>query len=222
VARSSGSRATSAQRSKGSRPKPAAASATTSTTSTAARPAPGPGSNRAGGRPVSPKLAAAAAGEPLEATETYSGNWVPAWTWVIGTLLCLIGLGVAAYLTYAHFNTSVVLACPDKGLINCTKVTTSSYSKVFGIPVALLGLLYFVFMVPLQLPWAWRSTNPQLRMLRMAASAVGVAFVLWLLFAELVEIRNICLYCSAVHIITFAVFISTAFATIATSTAPED
>jgi uncharacterized membrane protein len=215
----------SAQRSKGSRPKPAAASATTSTASTASRPAPGPGSNRAGGRPVSPKLAAAAAGEPTEATEateTYSGNWVPAWTWVIGTVLCLIGLGVAGYLTYAHFNTSVVLACPDKGLINCTKVTTSSYSKVFGIPVALLGLLYFVFMVPLQLPWAWRSTNPRLRMVRMGASAVGVAFVLWLLFAELVEIRNICLYCSAVHIITFAVFISTAFATIATSPVTED
>jgi uncharacterized membrane protein len=141
---------------------------------------------------------------------------------VIGTLLCVAGLGVAAYLTYAHYDTSVVLACPDKGLINCAKVTSSSYSKVFGVPVALLGLLYFVFMVPLQLPWAWRSLDPRVRLARMGASAIGVAFVLWLLYAELVKIRNICLYCTAVHVLTFAVFICTALATIATAPIPED
>jgi uncharacterized membrane protein len=151
-----------------------------------------------------------------------SGRWVPWWPWVIGTLLCVAGLGVAAYLTYAHYDTSVVLACPDKGLINCAKVTSSSYSKVFGVPVALLGLLYFVFMVPLQLPWAWRSLDPRVRLARMGASAIGVAFVLWLLYAELVKIRNICLYCTAVHVLTFAVFICTALATIATAPIPED
>jgi uncharacterized membrane protein len=208
VARSSGSKARPAQRSRSSRPLPAPA-----------RPTAAAGSNRVGGRPVSPKLLATAGGTVEDAP--YQAD-TPAWPWIVGTLLCLVGLGVAAYLTYAHYDTGLQLACPDKGLINCAKVTSSSYSKVFDIPVALLGLLYFVFMVPLQLPWAWRSTDPRLRMLRMGASAVGVAFVLWLLFAELVEIRNICLYCSAVHVLTFAVFISTAFATIATAPLPDE
>ena len=56
---------------------------------------------------------------------------------------------MAGYLTYEHYDTAAVLACPSTGAIDCIKVTTSTYSKVFGVPVALLGLLYFVAMTPL-------------------------------------------------------------------------
>lgn len=143
---------------------------------------------------------------------------IPAWPWVAGTVLCVLGLAVAVYLTWAHFDASVQLACPETGIINCERVTQSSYSELFGIfPVAVLGLAFFVFMLPLQLPWAWRSTNRWIRAVRMASCVVGVAFVLWLLYAELIRIRHICLYCTSVHVLTLAVFLTTAFGTIATS-----
>jgi uncharacterized membrane protein len=145
----------------------------------------------------------------------------PAWPWIIGVVLCLAGLGVATYLTIAHYDTGVSLACPDTGVINCAKVTTSSYSKILGIPVAVLGLAFFVFMLPLQTPWAWRSTNRLLRMVRMGSCVVGIGFVLWLVYAELIKIGNICIYCTSVHALTFIIFVTTALGTIATAPAGE-
>ena len=72
-------------------------------------------------------------------------------------ILALYGLGASIYLTIAHYDTSVTLACSDKGLINCQAVTTSAESIVFGIfPVAVLGLAFYVFMVAVNSPWGWR------------------------------------------------------------------
>jgi uncharacterized membrane protein len=121
-------------------------------------------------------------------------------------VLCVLGLGVAAYLTFEHYTASRTLACSDTGTINCLKVTTSSYSKVVGIPVALLGLLFFVAMTGLCLPALWRSTNPNVRRGRLAAAAVGMVSVLYLVWVELFRVDAICLWCTAVHVLTFALF----------------
>jgi 3-deoxy-D-manno-octulosonate cytidylyltransferase len=51
---------------------------------------------------------------------------------------------------------------------------------------------------------------------RVAWSLVGVGTAVWLVYAELVKIRNICLWCTSVHIISFLIFLSTAFGTLAT------
>lgn len=138
------------------------------------------------------------------------------WPALVGVALCVLGLAVASYLTYAHYNAHVTLACPDHGFINCAKVTSSKYSKILGIPVAVLGLAFFASMLPLQLPVAWRSPNRLLRAVRMGSCVIGVGFVLWLLYAELLKIRNICIYCTSVHILTFAIFVTTAVATVNT------
>ncbi len=71
-------------------------------------------------------------------------------------LFAVLGLAASTYLTIEHFSASTVLACPESATINCTKVTTSKWSHIVGIPVALLGLLYFVVLVALCLPFAWR------------------------------------------------------------------
>lgn len=121
--------------------------------------------------------------------------------------LTVAGIAVATYLTIAHYTTSAVLACSDKGFVNCAQVTTSQWSEIAGIPVALLGLAYFVAMVPLNLPAAWRSPDPRIHQARLALAVVGMAFVLWLVYAEFVLIRAICLYCTVVHVLTFALFV---------------
>src|SRR6478735_11682122 len=88
---------------------------------------------------------------------------VPRWVPVTSTVLAVAGLAVAGYLTVEHFTSSTTLACPETGVINCQKVTTSAQSAVFGIPVAVLGLLFFVVMLPACLPAAWRRGEPALR-----------------------------------------------------------
>ncbi|MGC4109299.1 MAG: vitamin K epoxide reductase family protein [Nocardioides sp.] len=130
---------------------------------------------------------------------------------VLGLLLCLAGLGVATYLTIEHFNTSLSLACPDTGRINCQKVTSSQYSHVLGIPVAVLGLFYFVVALPLFSPWAWWSGSPLVRLARLGWVGVGLAMVLYLVWAEFFGVSAICLWCTSVHVITFLLFCLVAF-----------
>jgi uncharacterized membrane protein len=120
--------------------------------------------------------------------------------------LALLGLGVSVYLTYEHYSASATLACPDTGAINCVKVTSSSYSELAGVPVALLGLLYYVGVVALCLPVAWRAASPWVSRLRIAALAGGVVFVVYLVWAELFRIDAICLWCTVVHVSTVALF----------------
>ena len=135
------------------------------------------------------------------------------WAPPIALILTLAGVGVAIYLTIAHYDTGVSLVCSSKGAINCEKVTTSAQSKVFGIPVAVLGLAYFVGMLPLQLPAAWRSADPRIRWGRLGYAAAGIVFVFYLVYAEAIIIKAICLWCTSVHVLTLLLFVLTGFAT---------
>jgi uncharacterized membrane protein len=116
----------------------------------------------------------------------------------------VLGLAASAYLTAEHFSGSTTLACPDQGAINCTKVTTSSYSHVAGVPVAVAGLAYFAVMIGLLIRPAWRV--PALDRIRLVGAASGVAAVVYLVWAELFRIDAICLWCTAVHVCTVAMF----------------
>lgn len=164
----------------------------------------------------------AAAPPPTEVEEEDwydDGGAAPRWPAVAGLVICVLGLADSAYLTYAHYTTAANLACSTKGFIDCAAVTTSSYSHILGIPVAVLGLAYFAFMTPLMLPVAWRSPNPWLRRVRLASSVVGVGMVLWLLYVELIKLDNLCEYCTGVHVLTLGLFLVVAFGTIATADA---
>jgi uncharacterized membrane protein len=134
------------------------------------------------------------------------------WLQIATFVLALAGLGVSIYLTIAHFTESALAGCSESGLVNCTKVTTSPQSYVFGIPVAVLGLAFFVFCVAIMSPWAWRASRREIHLVRIASLVVGIGFVLYLVYAELFTIGSICLYCTSVHVITFLLFALTAFA----------
>jgi uncharacterized membrane protein len=133
--------------------------------------------------------------------------WEPArWRPYAALALSIAGLGVSSYLTAAHFS-GARLACSDSGLVNCEKVTTSAESYFIGVPVALWGLLFYVAMTALNLPGAWRSTDRRIHVLRLAMAVVGICFVLYLVSAELLIIKNICLWCTSVHAVTFLLFV---------------
>jgi uncharacterized membrane protein len=134
------------------------------------------------------------------------------WLQLATFALALAGLGVSVYLTIAHFTESTLAGCSESGLVNCTKVTTSAQSYAFGIPVAVLGLAFYLFAAAIMSPWAWRAARREIHLLRIASLVVGIGFVLYLLYAELFIIGSICLYCTSVHVITFVLFVLTVFA----------
>jgi uncharacterized membrane protein len=135
------------------------------------------------------------------------------WLSVSGITLSVIGILASIDLTVAHYTTPTILACPDTGVINCAKVTTSIYSQILGIPLPLLGLGFFIVMLALQLPKVWRSHNRTLRLGRLIFAGTGLIMVFWLVYAELFLVNAICLYCTAVHIMTILLFLQTAIGT---------
>ena len=137
----------------------------------------------------------------------------PQWLQIVTTVLALAGLGVASYETWAHFNGSHLAACNGSGSENCTAVITSPQSMVFGVfPVAILGLVFYVWVVAIMSPWAWRIRRREVGQLRLATMIAGMGFVMYLIYAELYQIGSWCLYCTYVHTITFILFCVTVVA----------
>jgi uncharacterized membrane protein len=116
----------------------------------------------------------------------------------------LAGSAISVYLTVSHYQ-DLPLACTTSSTFDCGAVTTSSYSFLpgTGIPVALLGIGWFL--VSGALAWlALRSTGRTRAWPLVAWGLAGTAFVLYLVYAELVVIHRICEWCTAVHVLVVA------------------
>jgi uncharacterized membrane protein len=134
---------------------------------------------------------------------------LPATKWVgdAAFVVSLIGVAVSTYMTIAHFTEAAILACSGGGELSCTAVTTSAQSVFVHIPVALLGLGYFVVLSVLTSPLIWRRSERWLALVRTALALAGLAFVLWLVAAEVLIIGHVCLWCTGVHIVMIALLL---------------
>ena len=148
---------------------------------------------------------------PLDASDSddLEPGAVSGWFPALGLVFAVAGVGASSYLTVAHYTTTSILACSGSGAINCAKVTTSPQSMLVGIPIAVLGLAWFAAMVVLNLPAAWRSGVPAVTAARLVLAIGGMGFALYLISAELLSIKAICLWCTTVHVLTFALFVLT-------------
>jgi uncharacterized membrane protein len=134
---------------------------------------------------------------------------VARWVAPVSTVLALAGVGVSTYLTVAHYTdpTGELQFCSGTGTVDCGAVTTSAQSTFLGVPVALLGLLWFAGMLALCLPVAWRAEIRSVHLARLVGAIGGIGFVLWLIYAELIIIGAICVWCTVAHVIAFALFV---------------
>jgi uncharacterized membrane protein len=146
----------------------------------------------------------------------------PVWLAPTTLVLSVVGLAVSGYLTFEHFTDNATLACSIGGVVDCARVTSSAWSTFLGIPVAVLGLLFFVVTLGLCLPRAWRSTAAWLDPARIGWLTVGLGFALYLVWAELFRIHAICLWCTVVHAVTFLLWIVVLFGQILSAPATED
>lgn len=163
------------------------------------------------GRPVAdpPPSGAALAGGETGGRSVQAAPGPAAWVPRLAFVLCLLGLADSAYLVYVHFHPGA-LVCANTGTFNCQKVQTSSQAMVFGvIPVAFLGLGYFVVMAVLNVPRMWRSADIRIAWARLVLVVAGMGMVVYLVIVELFQIKAICEYCTGVHAITFALFVVT-------------
>ncbi|HEX9926147.1 MAG TPA: vitamin K epoxide reductase family protein, partial [Anaerolineae bacterium] len=125
---------------------------------------------------------------------------VQAKTWTV-PFLALAGLGVAAYLVYVEIS-QVEAVCGPIG--QCNAVQASPYARIFGLPVAGLGLLNYL---AIGLLWLGQRYDPD----KIAGLSVwgllsltifGTLFSIYLTLLELFVIRAVCLWCLSSAIIT--------------------
>lgn len=122
-------------------------------------------------------------------------------TRVVMIVLSVIGLGLASYLTYIHYSGNQVICTSDA----CELVQTSVYSKLAGVPVALMGLLGYVFIfISLILP-----EREQTRLATLGITAVGFGFSAYLTSREVFSLHQICEWCvSSACIMTILMLLS--------------
>jgi uncharacterized membrane protein len=128
-------------------------------------------------------------------------------------LMALAGLAISIYLTTVHY-AGVPLVCTNTGAVDCSAVTTSKYSVVPGtnLPITIPGMLWFVVsgglaIYALVLHRQQRPEPKRLRLLQLLWGGAGLAFVLYLVYAEIVLIRHICEWCTVIHVFTLATFL---------------
>jgi uncharacterized membrane protein len=85
--------------------------------------------------------------------------------------------------------------------INCDKVLSSSYSQVFGIPLEVFAVIYFILNLVLVYLYAFSTESVSKRSLKVLFvwRFFGLAFVPYLIVIEFLIVRAICLYCTTMH-----------------------
>lgn len=121
-------------------------------------------------------------------------------TWTV-PILALLGLGVAVYLAYVEI-THVEAICGPIG--ECNIVQSSPYAQIFGMPIAVLGVLFYLVVGFLwagqkYLPGRWAGlAGVELLGLTLA----GLLFSIYLTWLELFVIQAICAWCVSSAVIT--------------------
>jgi uncharacterized membrane protein len=103
-------------------------------------------------------------------------------------VLAVIGIGLASYLTIIHY-AGINPACTAGQ--SCIKVQTSQWSKLAGIPVALLGLIGYIGIVGTLLA----PDREESRLGTLGLTVIGVGFSAYLTYRELFSIHAICEWC---------------------------
>jgi dihydroorotate dehydrogenase subfamily 2 len=120
---------------------------------------------------------------------------------VVFGILILLGFADSVFLTYEHYALTSI-GCPVSPWINCLAVTSSKYSEIFGIPLALLGSFYYLFLSYFLL----RSRDKMFKHFFLITSSFGVLFSMYLIYIQAFAIGLFCLYCLLSAFISFLIF----------------
>jgi uncharacterized membrane protein len=103
-------------------------------------------------------------------------------------VVAVLAIGLTAYLTYVHY-AGIEPACTAGQ--SCIKVQTSLWSKLDGVPVALIGLLgYIGIFLSLLIP-----DRDETRLATLGMTMAGFGFSAYLTYREIFSIKAICEEC---------------------------
>ena len=105
--------------------------------------------------------------------------------------------------------------CDVNATVSCTEAYLSQYGSFAGVPVALLGVLFFALI--LLMVWFGGKTMATVRenvtAYVFALSTIGLAFVLYLAYASFFQLKALCILCAVTYVAVIAIFIISGGAT---------
>ncbi len=106
-------------------------------------------------------------------------------------VISFLGFLDSTYLAVEHFRGEIPPCTVVQG---CEEVTTSKYSVVLGVPLALVGSFYYLVVFSLVVLY-WQKSNFLFLKLAMGLTVFGFIFSLVFLYLQIFVIEAICIYC---------------------------
>jgi len=129
---------------------------------------------------------------------------IPKWVVYSYVVTATLGLIDAIYLTINHYRDTV----PPCFIGNCEQVLTSAYAQILGIPVAIYGIVYYLFILVCLVvyieskaapsvvqPSPHESRKNKVMTAVLAATVVGFLMSLYFFGIQALVIHDFCQYC---------------------------
>ena len=123
-------------------------------------------------------------------------------------LVCvLVGLAASIAAAYVHYQLATAPGyesfCDVNATFSCAQAYQSEYGRLFGVPVSILGAGYFAGLLALL---AFGRRLDALASYLLAASVIGLGFVLYLAWATVFVLGTLCLLCLATYAAVVGLF----------------
>jgi uncharacterized membrane protein len=115
-------------------------------------------------------------------------------------VVAVAGVAVSSVSLYHHFGTSKTSFCTFGQSFNCDIVNRSSYSTVFGVPVALIGIVGYLLILALATVYREKAETPVMLLI---ASVAGLGFALYLTYIEKFVLQAWCILCLSSLLLIF-------------------
>ena len=131
--------------------------------------------------------------------------------WLFGSTL--VGLAATTAAAYVHYrllhDPTYTSGCDINAVFSCSQVYLSRFSTAFGVPVALIGAIWFVAVLLLLLV---AQLGPQGARANVAGylfvlSTLGLSAVLFLAYVSVFKLHTYCLLCLTTDAAVIAVFL---------------
>ena len=123
----------------------------------------------------------------------------------------LLGLAASSAATYVHYNLiknpDYSSFCDINATVSCKAAYLSRYGSVGGVPVAIGGILFFIWV--LLLMWGSRGKSriqDSAPTYIFAGSTLALAVVLYLAYASFFILKEVCPLCVATYVAVIGVF----------------
>ncbi|MEZ5317211.1 MAG: vitamin K epoxide reductase family protein [Vicinamibacterales bacterium] len=128
--------------------------------------------------------------------------------------LALVGLAFAGSSAWVHYRLIVdptyVSPCDINATFNCSQVYLSPYGSVWGVPVALGGVIWFALVALLAgLGRPDAEGRSPIGGYLFAVATIGLAVILYLGYASFFTLRTGCLLCMGTYVCVVGIFLAT-------------